>query len=202
MEIKVITLGHIAVNCYMVSTEKAALVIDPGFESKVVEDFLLDNLNKERLILLTHAHFDHIGGAVSLRDNTDTKIAIGEKDNFALSDGDTNLSNRFHGHLEPFSADILLKDQEELTVGDIKIKVIHTPGHTVGSVSFLIDDILFSGDTLFNMSIGRTDFPGGDFAVLKKSIDKLFDLNDDITVLSGHGEPTTILHEKQYNPFL
>ena len=202
MEIKVITLGHIAVNCYMVSTEKAALVIDPGFESQVVENFLLDNENKERIILLTHAHFDHIGGAVSLRDNTDTKIAIGEKENFALSDGDINLSNRFRAHLEPFSADILLKDQEELSVGDIKIKVIYTPGHTVGSVSFLIDDILFSGDTLFNMSIGRTDFPGGDFAVLKKSIDKLFDLSDDTTVLSGHGEPTTILHEKQFNPFL
>ena len=202
MEIKVITLGHIAVNCYMILTNKTAIVIDPGFESQVVEDFLLDNADKERLILLTHAHFDHIGGAVSLRDNTDTEIAIGEKENFALSDGDVNLSNRFHAHLEPFSADILLKDQEEFAIGDIKIKVINTPGHTVGSVCFLIDDILFSGDTLFNMSVGRTDFPGGDFTVLKNSIKKLFELNDDTTVLSGHGEPTTILHEKQYNPFL
>ncbi len=202
MEIKVITLGHIAVNCYLVSTSVAAIVIDPGFESKVVENFLLENCDKERLILLTHAHFDHIGGAVSLRDVTDTDIAIGEKENFALSDMAFNLSDRFHAHLEPFSADILLGDQKEITVGDIKIKTIFTPGHTVGGVSYLIDDVLFSGDTLFNMSIGRTDFPGGSFDVLKSSVNKLFLLDGATTVLSGHGEPTTIEFEKENNPFL
>ena len=143
MEIKVISLGHIAVNCYMISTDKAAIVIDPGFSSKVVENFLFENADKERLILLTHGHFDHIGGAADLRDVTDTDIAIGEKENFALSDMEYNLSDRFHAHLEPFSADILLKDGEEFLVGDIKLKTILTPGHTVGGVSYLIDDILF-----------------------------------------------------------
>ena len=202
MEIKVISLGHIAVNCYMISTDKAAIVIDPGFSSAVVENFLFENADKERLILLTHGHFDHIGGAADLRDVTDTDIAIGEKDNFALSDMEYNLSDRFHAHLEPFSADILLKDGEEFLVGDIKLKTILTPGHTVGGVSYLIDDILFSGDTLFNLSIGRTDFPGGDLKVLKDSIKKLFLLNGDTTVLSGHGEPTTIQFEKDNNPFL
>lgn len=202
MEIKVITLGHIQVNCYLVSTEKAALVVDPGFESKIVEDFLIQNCDKERLILLTHAHFDHIGGAVALRDITDTDIAIGEKENFALSDSAFNLSDRFHAHIEPFSADILLRDLEEITVGDIKIKTIFTPGHTVGGVSYLVDDVLFSGDTLFNLSIGRTDFPGGNFEVLKNSVNKLFMLDGKTTVLAGHGEATTIAFEKENNPFL
>ncbi len=202
MEIKVIALGHIAVNCYMISTDKAAIVIDPGFSSKVVENFLLENADKERLILLTHGHFDHIGGAADLRDITDTDIAIGEKENFALSDTGYNLSDRFHAHLEPFSADILLKDGEEFTVGDITVKTIFTPGHTVGGVSYLIDDVLFSGDTLFNLSIGRTDFAGGNIDTLKNSIGKLFLLDGNTTVLSGHGEPTTINFEKENNPFL
>ena len=202
MEIKVIRLGHIAVNCYMISSEKAAIVIDPGFSSKVVENFLLENADKERLILLTHGHFDHIGGAADLRDITDTDIAIGEYENFALSDMDYNLADRFHAHLEPFSFFLLLKDGEEFSVGDISVKTIFTPGHTVGGVSYLIEDILFSGDTLFNLSIGRTDFPGGDIKVLKDSVNKLFSLEGDTTVLSGHGEPTTIDFEKANNPFL
>ena len=158
MEIKVITLGYIAVNCYMVSTEKAALVIDPGFKSQAVMDFLFENESKERLILLTHAHFDHIGGALELKQKTATDIAIGEMDNFALSDGEVNLSSRFHAHIEPFSADILLPDNKEITIGDLKIKTLFTPGHTAGGVSYLLDDVLFSGDTLFYRSVGRTDF--------------------------------------------
>ncbi|MEE1075367.1 MAG: MBL fold metallo-hydrolase [Acutalibacteraceae bacterium] len=202
MEIEVITLGHIAVNCYMVSTEKAALVIDPGFKSQAVMDFLFENESKERLILLTHAHFDHIGGALELKQKTATDIAIGEMDNFALSDGEVNLSSRFHAHIEPFSADILLPDNKEITIGDLKIKTLFTPGHTVGGVSYLLDDILFSGDTLFYRSVGRTDFPGGDFTVLKKSIDRIFELDSSVTVLSGHGQPTTVGEEKDYNPYI
>lgn len=202
MEIKALTLGHIGTNCYLVSTEKAALVIDPGFKSQAVEDFLLLNSDKERLILLTHAHFDHIGAAPLLREATNTKIAIGENENFALSDCSFNLSDRFHAHILPFSADILLADNEEITVGDIKIKVLFTPGHTVGGVCYFIEDILFSGDTLFSRSVGRTDFPGGDFVALRKSIDKIFTLDGDITVLSGHGEGTTVALERQYNPFI
>ena len=202
MEIKVISLGHIAVNCYMISTDKAAIVIDPGFSSAVVENFLLENADKERLILLTHGHFDHIGGAADLRDVTDTDIAIGEKENFALSDMEYNLSDRFHAHLEPFSADILLKDGEEFLVGDIKLKTILTPGHTVGGVSYLIDDILFSGDTLFNLSIGRTDFPGGDGNVLLNSLKRLKYLDGDFKVYPGHGNPTTLSNEKVFNPYM
>ncbi len=202
MEIKTLVLGDIEVNCYLVSTDKAAVVIDPGFNSSEAVDFLKNANDKQRLILLTHGHFDHIGFADELSRLTDTRIAIGEFDAPALSDSYVNLSAPFGAPLEPFCADLTLKDGQTLTVGDIDFKVIHTPGHTVGSVCYLYGDILFSGDTLFAGSIGRTDFPGGSFAVLKASIEKLYTLKDDITLLSGHGGQTTILKEKRYNPFV
>ncbi len=202
MEIKVLRLGLIRTNCYLVSTDKAAIVIDPGFVSEKTERFLKENEGKERLILLTHAHFDHIGGADILRKNTGVKIAIGEKDAEDLSNPEVNLSYKFRAHLEPFSADICLADKEEFTVGDLKFKVILTPGHTIGSVCYLCGDTLFSGDTLFFESVGRTDFINGDFNEISKSIKKLYELNGKTAVLSGHGEATTIEHERLYNPFV
>jgi len=202
MEIKTIPLGEIQANCYLLSTDKAAIVIDPGEKCVEVTDFLKQNAHKERLILLTHAHFDHIGGALDLRDTTGTKIGIGVLENPALSDSQVNLSNMFQTHLLPFSADILFDDNEEFSLGDITFKVIHTPGHTVGGVCYLIDGILFSGDTLFYGSIGRTDFPGGNFSVLENSIKKLYELNGDTVILSGHYGKTTINQEKNYNPFV
>ena len=202
MEIKTLILGDIEVNCYLVSTEKAAVVIDPGYRSDEALEFLENAKCKERLILLTHAHFDHIGFADELSAITDTEIAIGEKDAPALNDNNLNLSAPFGAPLSPFNADILLCDNGEITVGDLKFKVMHTPGHTIGGVCYLCDDVLFSGDTLFNGSIGRTDFPGGSFEVLKKSIQKIYTLPDETVLLSGHGSPTTVINEKRYNPFV
>lgn len=202
MEIKKIVLGDIAVNCYLISTDKAAVVIDPGFRSAEVLDFLKNSAEKERLILLTHSHFDHIGFADELAAVTNTKIAIGEKDAPALQDNYLNLSGPFGEPISPFDADILLTDNEEINVGDITFKVIYTPGHTVGSVCYLCGDILFSGDTLFERSIGRTDFPGGSFSVISSSIKKIYTLPDDTVLLPGHGGQTTVLNEKRYNPFV
>lgn len=202
MKIKRLPLESISINCYLISTEKAAIVIDPGFYSSEAQEFLNDNASKEKLILLTHCHFDHIGDADRLRSATNTKIAIGEFDNNSLSDPNKNLCNLFGANLKPFSADITLIDGEIVSVGDIEIKVIHTPGHTLGGVCYLIDDILFSGDTLFSGSIGRTDFPDGDFATLKNSVNKIYQLPESTKVYSGHGEATTIGYEKKYNPFI
>lgn len=202
MEIKKLVLGELEVNCYLISTEKAAVVIDPGFRSNEALEFLKNAKDKERLIMLTHAHFDHIGFADELAEITDTKIAIGEKDAPALSDNYINLSAPFGDPLSPFEADMLLTDGQDVEIGDILFKVIHTPGHTVGSVCYLIDDILFSGDTLFNASIGRTDFPGGSFSQISSSIKKLYALPESTVLLSGHGEQTNILNEKRYNPFV
>ena len=202
MEIKALVLGSIEVNCYLISTEKAAVVIDPGFHSAEALEFLQNASDKERLILLTHAHFDHIGYAKELSVLTDSQIAIGEGDAAALSDNNLNLSAPFGAPLSPFKADILLTDGQEIKVSDLTFKVIHTPGHTVGGVSYLCGDILFSGDTLFAGSIGRTDFPGGNYEVLKNSVKTLYKLPDDTVVLSGHGGKTTIINEKRYNPFI
>ena len=201
MKIDVIPLGHIAANCYMLLSDNAAVVIDPGIFSQRVKDFLNENSEKERLILLTHAHFDHICGAERLRADTGVKIAVGEKDAPALIDTSLSLSDKFHAHQTPFEADILLKDNEIFNVGDIEFESLSTPGHTVGGMCYLTVKSLFSGDTLFLESVGRTDFPGGDGEALLKSIKRLLSLDEDIEVYPGHGEPTTIEHEKLYNPF-
>ena len=202
MEIKTLTLGNIAVNCYLLLSETAAVVIDPGFESDEALDFLKNAQNKERLIILTHAHYDHIGYALELSRQTNTKIAIGKFDNEALLNSYVNLAVMFHTELEPFSADLLLKDGDGFAVGDIEFKVIHTPGHTVGSVSLLVDNVLLSGDTLFKERIGRTDFLGGSFGEIEKSVKKLYTLPEDTIVMAGHGENTTIGYEKNYNPYI
>lgn len=202
MEIKCLPLGDIGTNCYLLSTEKAAVVIDPGFYSQETAKFFEENSGKEKMILLTHAHFDHIGDAVRLRNLFDAKIGIGVYDNDALADNSKNLASLFGVDLKPFSADITFSDLEEFSVGDICFKVLHTPGHTVGGVCYLTGDNLFSGDTLFNGSIGRTDFPGGDFAVLKNSVQRLYTLDGGTKVYSGHGNKTTVSYEKNYNPFI
>lgn len=202
MEIKAITLGSMGTNCYLVSGESGAVVIDPAVNSAEVTEFLKQNENKERLILITHAHFDHIGGAKALSEETDTKIGIGELDNIGLSNPNINLSRLFGADLAPFSADILFKDGEEFSVGDLKFRVIFTSGHTEGGVCYLLGDNLFSGDTLFYESVGRTDFPTGDRRKLINSVHKLFGLDGKTKVFSGHGPSTTIAHEKQFNPFI
>lgn len=201
MEIRVIHLGLIKTNCYLISSDKAAVVIDPGFKSELTARFLNENADKERLILITHAHFDHIGGADELRQLTGVKIGIGAKDADDLSDPNINLSDKFHAGVEPFCADILFNDGDEFTVGDIPFKVILTPGHTVGEVCYLSGDNLFSGDTLFKGSVGRTDFPGGDTKTLLRSVKKLLTLSGTAKVYPGHGDFTTIAEEKNNNMF-
>lgn len=202
MKIDTVLLGSFQVNCYLISTDKSAIVIDPGFNSSYVEDFLLKNADKERMILLTHAHFDHIGGALQLKEKTGVKIAIGRIDEPSLSDENYNLSTLFNAYIKPFNADMLLDDGEITEIGDITLKTIHTPGHTKGSVGYLIENNLFSGDTLFNLSVGRTDFPGGNTKQLLNSVKKLFALDDNTKVFSGHGATTTIGYEKINNPYI
>ncbi len=203
IEIQRLKLHIIQVNCYLIKSKNAAVVIDPGFYSSEIVDFLNDNSDKTRMILLTHAHFDHIGAAKRIATETDTEIAIGEYDSAWLSDNKSNLSERFHIKLSPFSADFNLKDNQVITVGDMKIKVLHTPGHTPGSVCYLIEDNLFSGDTLFLESYGRTDFFGGNDSDMMQSIYFLITtLDKSVNVYPGHGEKTTIDHESKNNPMV
>ena len=203
MEIKTVHLGFINENCYLVSSDNAAIVIDPGYCSDEITAFLKDNSSKERLIMLTHCHFDHIGAAKKLSETAGVKIAIGRLDADGLSNPSYNLSSTFRTHLEPFNADILLEDGNIVTVGDLKIKVILTPGHTKGSVCYLIGNNLFSGDTLFYESFGRTDFPGGSEEEMINSFYKLITkLDKTVKVFPGHDDPTTIEHEAEFNPLL
>lgn len=199
---KITPLNIWMTNCYLIETEKAVIIIDPAFKRQKLVDFLKENEDKERLVLITHAHFDHIGGAVNLREETGVKIGIGALDNPALSDDDLNCAASFKRSLTPFEADCLYNDGDVIKVGDIELKVITTPGHTVGGVSYITENVVFTGDTLFKVSVGRTDFAGGDFDVLEKSIKKLYTLPDETIVYPGHGESTTIGFEKQNNPFV
>lgn len=203
MEIKVFPSASMGANCYTVLSDNAAIVVDPGEYCESVCNFLNENSDKQRLILLTHCHFDHIGGAAQLREKTQVPIAIGEKEFSHTADPEKTLGSYFGIDVRHFSPDKALENGEELWVGDIKIKCIETPGHTVGGMCYLINDTLFSGDTLFNLSIGRTDFPNGSFAQISNSIRMLYNLLDDnVVVLPGHGEATLIGYEKTNNPFV
>ncbi len=199
---KITCLNIRLTNCYLLETEKAAVVIDPGYKRENVLEFLKANVGKERLILITHGHFDHIGGADYLRQETGVKIGIGALDVPALSDEYLNCSEHFRTVIPPFSADYTYNDGDAVIVGDILLKVLHTPGHTVGGVCYLGDGVVFTGDTLFKGSIGRDDFPGGNFADLEKSIKRLYMLDDNTVIYAGHGEESTIGEEKKTNPFV
>lgn len=193
MNISVLAIGSSPTNCYLLDTEKAAVVIDPGVKCEEVDEFFERNCHKERLIILTHAHFDHIGGAEELRNRFGVRILINRKDNPALSDPVVNEAALFRVNINPFSADITVDDGDEFSVGDMDFKVIETPGHTVGSSCFYVDGVLFTGDTLFCRGIGRSDFHGGNEAQLFASLRKLRNMfSDETPVLSGHGPETTI----------
>lgn len=205
MKVEFLLKGHLATysNCYGILSDKAAIVVDPGKFTVELADFLKKNSDKTRLILLTHAHYDHIGGALKLREETGVKIAIGKNEEFALSDSAYNLSGKFTPLIPAFNADYTIEDEEEFTVGDIDIKAYETPGHTIGGMCYLMGDCLFSGDMLFYQTVGRVDLPGGNLEEMKESLDRIMWLFDDATkVYSGHGEMTTIGRERENNPYL
>ena len=203
MKIETLVLGLLKVNCYLLLTRDAAIVIDPGKYDERQKQFLSQNADKKRLILITHAHFDHVLGAERLRNETGVDIAIGEIEAPALKDKHLNLTDRFPATANPIDADILLKDNQIFNLGNTEIMCKLVPGHTLGSLCYIIEGKLFSGDTIFYNTIGNTEFPGGDFNTLVASIKKLTNnLPDDTEVYSGHGEVTTVGFEKAYNPFL
>lgn len=205
MKVEILLKGHLATyaNCYGILTDKSAIVVDPGKYTAEIAQFLKSNVDKTRLILITHAHYDHIGGASRLRQETGVKIAIGKNEEFALSDCAFNLSGKFVPVVSAFKADYTIEDEEEFTVGDVTIKAFETPGHTVGGMCYLLQDCLFSGDMLFYETVGRIDLPGGSMTEMKESLDRIMWLFDDnIKVYSGHGEMTTIGHERRHNPYL
>lgn len=189
-------------NCWLLTDEASCktAVIDPGFLSERLTD-AIQAAGKIDKILLTHGHFDHIGAADALRRSTGAPIYVMEQDAPFLKDPELNLSGMMGEPLAPFTADLLLKDGDTISLGGIKLQTIHTPGHTIGSCCYLTDGVIFSGDTVFCGSVGRTDFPTGSGSTLLASVKRLAALEGDYQIFPGHGEPTSLESERKSNPY-
>jgi len=204
MFFKCIPVGFLAANCYILGDEKTkkAVIIDPGGDAQLILDVLDKNDLHAELIILTHGHPDHIGALQEIKDKTQAKTALHQSDEAILSGVRNRLQSQFEIKSIP-SVDMKLKGGEVLKVGEISLEIIHTPGHTPGGICIKVNDMIFTGDTLFAGSIGRTDFPGGSYEQIMDSINsKLLTQNDDTVIYPGHGDKSTIKREKATNPFL
>lgn len=208
MEWKQIPLGPLQTNAYVLYNEnKEAVIFDPGGEGEKLNQWLKSEGLNPLAILLTHAHFDHIGAVDEVREFWDIPVYIHKKEKDWLMDPKKNGSARYMGinAVKLKKADFLIKEEENLEIGSFHFEVFETPGHSPGSVSYYFSrlDIVFSGDVLFAGGIGRTDLPGGNYEVLIASINnKLMKLPEKTIVGSGHGSLTTIGMEMDSNPFL
>jgi len=200
MNIQTLSVGQLGTNCYVVSNDNIAVVIDPGDEADRILKAVGDNTLAA--VLLTHAHFDHMGALSALVERTGAPVYCHAEEAVAMTDGVRNLSGLFGIPLRTVSTFSTLKEGDAVTFGDMTFTVLHTPGHTKGSCCYLSEKTLFSGDTLFCESVGRTDFPGGDVHAMRASLRRLLDMDGDIRVLPGHDCPSTIAHEAQYNPYV
>lgn len=201
MVIECITVGEIQANCYVVACEttKKAIVVDPGAEGSRIADYLIQQGYELEIMVATHGHFDHIGASDYLRERFQAKMAIHSFDACMLADPMKNLSGLFPGYTPATfrPADVILHSGDKMSVGTISLDVLHTPGHTPGSICLVGSGVLLSGDTLFRNGVGATDLPGGDFDLLSESLNsRVFVLDDDIRVYPGHGPSTTIGRER------
>lgn len=209
-EIKVgrIVMGVCQTNCYFLYREgqQEVIVVDVPDKGRYLNETLEKNGFRVAGIFLTHGHFDHIWGAEELKEAAGSQVLIHahEAEKEILTDAHKNVSDQA-GRPATLEADVYVKDGQEITVAGMTCKVIATPGHTAGGCCYYFEEegFLLSGDTLFQESVGRTDFPTGSMSTLVRSIkEKLFVLPDETTVFPGHGDSTTIGEEKKYNPFL
>lgn len=200
MIIRRMMAGIYAANCYILFDENSreAVVLDPGGDVDEICNAITEFNGKVKYIILTHGHFDHTTGVQELKDRTGAKVAISKEDNEMILKG-----IMYYGPFPEKGGDILLTDGDALQFGDIKLKVLATPGHTPGGICLLTGGNVFTGDTLFAGSIGRSDLAGGNQTTLIKSIeDKLMILDDTVAVHPGHGSSSTIGRERRENPFI
>ena len=202
-----LVVGALETNCYLISCKKTkkAVVIDPGGEDEV--ELILNLLQiynfDLKYVINTHGHIDHIVGNDLLKAKTEALLLIHKLDADMLVDANKNFSSFMGKEIYSPSADKLLEEGDEISLGTLNLIVIHTPGHTPGGISLVLNNIVFTGDTLFAGGIGRTDLPGGSYQDLIKSIkEKLLILGDDRIIYPGHGPDSTIGEERRKNPYI
>ena len=191
MNIKILILGPLQVNCYILRETEQCLVIDPGFEPERVMKTCDELGLKIQAILLTHGHFDHVGGVKKIAEKTGCQVFL-HPDELSLPPFIT--SGKLY-YTDTYA------EGDEITLAGMTFTVLHTPGHTPGAVCLHFGDHLFTGDTLFAGSCGRTDLPGGSFATIKASLKRLASLPGNASIYPGHGEETTLETERQNNPY-
>ena len=192
MQIHTLPLGAYQTNTYIVANGDYCVVIDPGFEAETISRFLEKNALTADAIFLTHGHFDHVGAVRDLVARLGCPVYIHEAELSmpqAMTAGPLHYTN-------------LYGEGDRVNAAGISFQVLHTPGHTPGSVCLMAEDAMFSGDTLFYGSCGRTDLPGGDWATIRRSLLRLSQMDFSGTVYPGHGESTTLAQEKRYNPYM
>ena len=204
MQIYTQVVGELEVNCYIVEEAGACVVIDPGAEANRLIAFLEKKGLCPSHILLTHGHFDHIGGVNPLQKKFRCSLSIGVGDAPLLVDPNSSMGAMSGRPVSEFlmSPDQLLQDGEIVQVGALSFEVLETPGHTPGGVTYRCGDALFTGDTLFAGSVGRTDFPGGNPVALMRSVKRLAALEGDFKVLPGHGPASSLSWERSHNFFM
>ena len=197
MLIKTLPVGQLETNCYVVTDENALVcaVIDPGDESNTILDYIEDNKLSCKAILITHAHFDHVSAVNAMLEATGAELYMCEKD---LELAKTGASGRF----TPPENTHFYKDGDEVKVAGLTFKVMETPGHTPGGVTLICGDALFTGDTLFHGSCGRTDLPGGDMRAELRSLKRIASLEGDYEVYPGHAESSMLSIEREHNPYV
>ncbi len=198
-------VGELQSNCHIVvnSQDNSTVLVDCGGNPVSILKYLNDNGLNLKAILLTHGHYDHFEGASIVQAKTNCKVYISKLDSSMLTDKDTSLAKALgYYDFQPVSEFTTVTDGDTIKEANLEFKVLSTPGHTMGSVCYICQDCLFTGDTLFKHSMGRTDFPNGNYFDMQKSLDRLYNLKGDYRVYTGHNQNSTLNEERKNNPYL